>query len=235
MNIKGAYRSLSLTIILYDKIIKGENVAKKENLEQEEDLEIEEDQSEVKEENPSDSKEESSQDEEEEEETSPEEESEDDELAKLKKDLEEKDEENVELKSHIQRLQADFDNFRKQGEKQKQDLIRFANEGLILKFIDIYEDMERALENSTNEEELKEGLELIYSKMKNTLEKEGVEEIPAVGEKFDPFKHEALLTVDSPDHENNEIVDELMKGYTLKDKVIKYSKVRVCKKAKKEE
>ena len=94
--------------------------------------------------------------------------------------------------------------------------------------------MERALENSTNGEEIREGLELIYSKMKNTLEKEGVKEIPAVGEKFDPFKHEALLTVDSPDHENNEIVDELMKGYTLKDKVIKYSKVRVCKKAKKD-
>lgn len=220
-------------------------MAKKENLEQEEDLEIEEDQPEVKEEIPSGSEEESSQNEDEEDKdedkdeekdkyaSESEEESEDDELAKLKKDLEEKDEENLELKSHIQRLQADFDNFRKQGEKQKQDLIRFANEGLILKFIDIYEDMERALLNSTNEEELKEGLELIYSKMKNTLEKEGVEEIPAVGEKFDPFKHEALLTVDSPDHENNEIVDELMKGYTLKDKVIKYSKVRVCKKAKK--
>ena len=70
---------------------------------------------------------------------------------------------------------------------------------------------------------------------KDKTGKDGVEEIPAVGEKFDPFKHEALLTVDSPDHENNEIVDELMKGYTLKDKVIKYSKVRVCKKAKKVE
>ena len=160
-------------------------------------------------------------------------EEEDDELAKLNKNLEEKDEEIIELKSHIQRLQADFDNFRKQNDKQKQDLIRYANEGLIVKFLDVYEDMERALENSTNEEEIREGLELIYSKMKNTLDKEGVEEIPAVGEKFDPFKHEALLTVDSPDHENNEIVDELMKGYTLKDKVIKYSKVRVCKKAKK--
>ena len=169
-----------------------------------------------------------------EEEPSNEDECEDDKLAKLNEDLERKDEEIIELKSHLQRLQADFDNFRKQGEKQKQDLIRYANEGLIVKFIDIYEDMERALENSTNEEEIREGLELIYSKMKNTLEKEGVEEIPAVGEKFDPFKHEALLTVDSPDHENNEIVDELMKGYTLKDKVIKYSKVRVCKKAKKE-
>jgi len=201
-------------------------MAKKNKTKSEEEID-EEDQSKLqeKEESPSESKEESSQ----------EDEGEDSELDKLNKDLERKDEEIIELKSHIQRLQADFDNFRKQGEKQKQDLIRYANEGLIVKFLDIYEDMERALENSSNEEELREGLELIYSKMKNTLEKEGVEEIPAVGEKFDPFKHEALLTVDSPDHENNEIVDELMKGYTLKDKVIKYSKVRVCKKAKKEE
>ena len=213
-------------------------MAKKNKTEKSEEEKIDdEDQSklqEEKEENPSESKEDSSQDEDGKEEPSNEDECEDDKLAKLNEDLERKDEEIIELKSHLQRLQADFDNFRKQGEKQKQDLIRYANEGLIVKFIDIYEDMERALENSTNEEEIREGLELIYSKMKNTLEKEGVEEIPAVGEKFDPFKHEALLTVDSPDHENNEIVDELMKGYTLKDKVIKYSKVRVCKKAKKE-
>ena len=213
-------------------------MAKKEKKEKGEDLAIEdEDQSKVQEdenlEKSSDEEKESSQ-EESEYEKSEDEESEDDELAKLNKDLKEKDEEIIELKSHIQRLQADFDNFRKQNDKQKQELIRYANEGLIVKFIDVYEDMERALENSTNGEEIREGLELIYSKMKNTLEKEGVKEIPAVGEKFDPFKHEALLTVDSPDYENNEIVDELMKGYTLKDKVIKYSKVRVCKKAKKD-
>ena len=213
-------------------------MAKKEKKEKGEDLAIEdEDQSKVQEdenlEKSSDEEKESSQ-EESEDEKSEDEESEDDELAKLNKDLKEKDEEIIELKSHIQRLQADFDNFRKQNDKQKQELIRYANEGLIVKFIDVYEDMERALENSTNGVEIREGLELIYSKMKNTLEKEGVKEIPAVGEKFDPFKHEALLTVDSPDHENNEIVDELMKGYTLKDKVIKYSKVRVCKKAKKD-
>lgn len=156
--------------------------------------------------------------------------SEDDELAKLKEDLAKREIENLELKSHIQRLQADFENFRRQSDKQKEDIVRFANEQLILKFVDIYEDMERVNENSTNDDELKEGYELIYSKMKNTLEKEGLEVIPAVGEKFDINKHEALLVVDSPDHENNEIIDELMKGYTLKDKVIKYSKVRVCKK-----
>ena len=211
-------------------------MAKKEKKEKGEELDIdEEDQSKIQEdenlENSSEDEKESSKESEDEEESEVEES--EDELAKLNKTLEEKDEEIIELKSHIQRLQADFDNFRKQNDKQKQDLIRYANEGLIVKFLDVYEDMERALENSTNEEEIREGLELIYSKMKNTLDKEGVEEIPAVGEKFDPFKHEALLTVDSPDHENNEIVDELMKGYTLKDKVIKYSKVRVCKKAKK--
>lgn len=162
---------------------------------------------------------------------------EDEELAKLKETLSQKEEENLELKSHLQRLQADFENFRRQSDKQKEDIVRFANEQLIIKFIDVYEDMERVLENSTNYEELKEGYNLIYSKMKNSLEKEGLKVIPAVGEKFDINKHEALLVVDSPDYENNEIVDELMKGYTLKDKVIKYSKVRVCKKKtpKKEE
>lgn len=162
---------------------------------------------------------------------------EEEELAKLKETLIKAEEENSELKAHLQRLQADFENFRRQSDKQKEDIVRFANEQLIVKFIDVYEDMERVLENSTSEEELKEGYDLIYSKMKNSLEKEGLKVIPAIGEKFDINKHEALLVVDSPDHENNEIVDELMKGYTLKDKVIKYSKVRVCKKKtpKKEE
>ncbi|MCQ2737891.1 MAG: nucleotide exchange factor GrpE [archaeon] len=162
---------------------------------------------------------------------------EDEELAKLKEDLSKSEEENIELKSHLQRLQADFENFRRQTDRQKEDLVKYANEKLIINFIDVFEDMERVLTQSTNDEELKEGYELIYSKMKNSLEKEGLEVIPTEGEKFDINKHEALLVQDSPDHENNEIVTEIMKGYTLKDKVIKYSKVIVCKKKapKKEE
>ena len=121
-------------------------MAKKNETEKTEEEKIDdEDQSklqEEKEENPSESKEDSSQDKDDKEEPSNEDECEDDKLAKLNEDLERKDEEIIELKSHLQRLQADFDNFRKQGEKQKQDLIRYANEGLIVKFIDIYEDME---------------------------------------------------------------------------------------------
>lgn len=153
-----------------------------------------------------------------------------DELANIEKDLEDKNEEISEYMSHIQRLQADFENFKKQSEKQKQEIIKFANENLIMNILDSYEDLERALEQSKTEKELREGVELIYSKLKSTLEKEGLEVIVAEGEKFDPFKHEALMAEASEEHENGEIIDELMKGYTLKDKVIKYSKVRVCKK-----
>jgi molecular chaperone GrpE len=153
-----------------------------------------------------------------------------DELANIEKDLESKNEELLEYISHAQRLQADFENFKKQSERQKQEIIKFANENLIINILDSYEDLSRALEQSKTEKELREGVELIYSKLKNTLEKEGLEEIVTEGKKFDPFKHEALMSEASDDHENGEIIDELMKGYTLKDKVIKYSKVRVCKK-----
>ena len=151
-------------------------------------------------------------------------------LANLEKDLEKKNEELDEYLSHIQRLQADFENFKKHTEKRNQEIIQFANENMIVNLLDSYEDLERVLKKSNTEEELREGVELVYSKIKNTLEKEGLEEIPTEGEKFDPFKHEALMAESSEDHENGEIIEELMKGYTLKDKVIKYSKVKVCKK-----
>jgi len=153
-----------------------------------------------------------------------------DELANIEKDLEDKSEELADCESRELRLQADFENFEKQIEKQKQEIIKFANENLIINILDSYEDLSRALEQSKTEEELREGVEIIYSKLKSTLEKEGLEEIPAEGEKFDYQKHEALMAEASENHENGYIIDELMKGYTLKDKVIKHSKVRVCKK-----
>ena len=73
-------------------------------------------------------------------------------------------------------------------------------------------------------------MELIYQKLKNILEGEGLEQIPAEGEKFDPFQHEALMAEAHDDFENGEVIEELCKGYKLNSKVIKYSKVKVCKK-----
>ncbi|MGZ7096370.1 MAG: nucleotide exchange factor GrpE, partial [Methanobacterium sp.] len=112
----------------------------------------------------------------------------------LEKEIEEKDQKIDDYYSNMQRLQADFENYKKRTEKNMNEYIKFANEDLILKIIDIYEDLERALQAGDEGENLKEGLELIYKNLKETLEKQGLSEIPAEGEKFDPFKHEALMT-----------------------------------------
>ena len=102
----------------------------------------------------------------------------DEEIAKLKEDLEKQKNETQEYISLSQRLQADFENFKKITDKQNKEIIKFANENIIKEFIDCYEDFGRALEIE-NDEDLKEGVELIYNKFKDILTKEGVEEIPA--------------------------------------------------------
>jgi molecular chaperone GrpE len=153
----------------------------------------------------------------------------DQEIEQLKKDLEKSESEVQEYISLSQRLQADFENFKKITDKRNKDLIKFANEDVIKDFLDCYEDFGRALETE-NDEDLRKGVELIYNKFSDVLKKEGVEEIPAKGEKFDFTRHEALMTQESEDVENGYIIEELMKGYMYKDKVLKYSKVIVCKK-----
>lgn len=157
-------------------------------------------------------------------------ESKDEEIAKLQEELEKQEDQTNEYISYSQRLQADFENYKRHSEKQNAEIIKYANEQLISNILDSYEDLERALNQSNNEKELREGVELIYSKLKDILEKEGLKEIPTEGEKFDPFKHEALMAENNDDFENGYIIEELIKGYTLKDKVLKYSKVKVCKK-----
>ena len=155
--------------------------------------------------------------------------SKEEEISSLKEDLEKQEAETQEYISLSQRLQADFENFKKITEKQNMEIIKFANEDIIKDFLDCYEDFGRALELE-NDKDLREGIELIYNKFSDILTKEGVEEIPAKGEKFDLNKHEALMVQESDEVENGYVIDELMKGYTYKDKVLKYSKVIVCKK-----
>lgn len=143
--------------------------------------------------------------------------------------IEEKDEKIEDYYSQLQRLQADFENYKKRSENDLKEYIRYANENLILKILETYEDLGRALK-SDKPHDLQEGVEMIYKKLKNTLEGEGLQEICVEGEKFDPFKHEALMVEDNEDYENGMVIEELGKGYTLDSKVIKYSKVKVCKK-----
>lgn len=138
--------------------------------------------------------------------------------------------EEVELyKNKLQRSRADFENFKKRSEQEKQSFVKYANEGLILKILEAYEDLERALQVK-EDKDLREGVELIYKKLTKILKDEGVEPINTEHQKFDPYKHEALLTENNDNYENNEIIEDLQKGYTLNSKVIRYSKVKVCKK-----
>lgn len=134
-----------------------------------------------------------------------------------------------EYRDKLQRSQADFENFKKRSIKEKQEFVKYANEGLILKVLEAYEDLGRALEVK-EDKDLREGVELIYKKIDKILKDEGVEEIETEHQKFDPYKHEALMTQKNDDYENNEIIQDLQKGYTLNSKVIRYSKVIVCKK-----
>lgn len=150
----------------------------------------------------------------------------------IKEIIKEKDQKIEDYLAQLQRLQADFENYKKRSEKEMREYVRYANEGLILKIIEVKEDLERAIEAGKSNEDLKKGVKMIYEKLKDILEKEGLAEIPAEGEKFDPFCHEALMIENHEDYEDGTIIEELAKGYTLNSKVIKYSKVKVCKKGK---
>lgn len=148
----------------------------------------------------------------------------------LEKQIEEKDQKIDDYYSQMQRLQADFENYKKRTEKNMSEHIKYANEGLILKIVDIYEDLERALQSAEEGDNLKSGVELIYKNLKELLKKEGLSEIPTEGEKFDPYKHEAVMTEKHEDYESGVVTEALAKGYTLNDKIIKCAMVKVCKK-----
>ncbi len=148
----------------------------------------------------------------------------------LETQIKEKDQKIEDYYSQMQRLQADFENYKKRTEKEKNEHMKFANEGLILKLIDSYEDLERALKSADDGENLKEGVELIFKNLKEVLKKEGLSEIPTEGEKFDPYKHEAIMTENHEDYENGEVTETLARGYALNSKVIKCAMVKVCKK-----
>ncbi|MFW6225176.1 MAG: nucleotide exchange factor GrpE [Bacteroidota bacterium] len=135
------------------------------------------------------------------------------------------------LEDKYLRLSAEFDNFRKRTLKEKSELIKTAGEDLLISFLPVIDDLERA-NNSVQEtqdiEAVKEGIHLIYSKFKQFLESKGVKEIPGIGEDFDTDKHEAMskIAVKNKD-QKGKVVDVLQKGYYLNDKVLRYARVVV--------
>ena len=138
-----------------------------------------------------------------------------------------------ELNDTFLRLNAEFDNYRKRTLKEKAELLRSGSEKVLIDIISVIDDFDRALDNISNTEDIeavREGIELIYNKFNNFLDKHGVKEIETIGQPFDADKHEALTTIPAQSEEDKDkIVDSIQKGYTLDDKVIRYPKVIVAK------
>lgn len=145
----------------------------------------------------------------------------------IKKLLEEETKLKQEYLDHLQRLQAEFQNYQKRIDQEKIEFIKYAKQDLILKLLTILDNFERALPNKNNEE-FSKGIELIFKQLKETLEKEGVKEIKE--SYFNPEKHEVISTDEG---EENRILEEFEKGYLLHNKVIRTSKVKVGKGDKK--
>lgn len=152
----------------------------------------------------------------------------DEELNKLKQELDE-------CKENLLRVQAEADNFRKRLMKDYEERFKFANQSLLLEFLTVVDNIELALrhidEGKTDSlEKFKEGLTLILKQMKDFLAKYGMKEILCVeGEQFDPNLHDAIMLDSREDLENNTITMVLQKGYTLNDRVVRPVKVRVNK------
>lgn len=132
------------------------------------------------------------------------------------------------------RLQADFDNTRKRLDREKQDFVKFANEGIILELLNILDDLERTVDLAqTKHQDLPiflKGVEMILAHLYEMLKEYGVRPIEAEGKLFDPHCHEALMQAENKDVPEHTILEELQKGYLLNDRVIRTSKVKVSKK-----
>lgn len=128
-----------------------------------------------------------------------------------------------EKEERVLRLLADFENYRKRMEKEMESMAMREKEKVLLKFIDIYENLQSAYESIKDE-----GLGIVVSQFRKALEEEGVEEINAVGKKFDYNLHHAVATEESNEEEGT-IIKEIRKGYTMNGKVVKPSYVVVSK------
>jgi molecular chaperone GrpE len=147
-------------------------------------------------------------------------------IEQLKKELEERTRQAEERLDQLKYLQADFDNFRKWNAKEKDAITTMANERLIHDLLVILDDFERALP-SLEQEKNKEGMQMVYKKLLKILSGYGLEPIECVGKKFDPNSHEALCR-EQCGKETNTILEDLGKGYRLKSKVIRPSKVKIA-------
>jgi len=133
-----------------------------------------------------------------------------------------------ELNDRYKRVLAEFENYKKRSGKEREVLYNSILSDIVEVFLPVVDNLENALKIETQDVEYKKGIELVLKQFKDILKTKGVEEIPALGETFDPALHEAVSSVQEPDKNAQEIVQEYRKGYKIGSKVIRHSMVVVA-------
>jgi molecular chaperone GrpE len=154
------------------------------------------------------------------------------ELVKLRAELEAKEKAASENYDRYLRQVAELDNFKRRASREKEEAIRFANEALVRDLLPVVDNLERAIAHSkegNHEKPLREGVEMVLRGLFDVLAKYNVIQVSAVGEPFDPGKHEAMAQVESGTHPPNTVVEEYHKGYVIRDRLLRPALVSVAK------
>lgn len=141
-----------------------------------------------------------------------------------------KDEELSKANNDFLRLQADFDNFRRRTEKEKENTMNYAIECFVSDLLPTLDNFQRAMDSEEDKDNsFYKGVEMIYNELIKKLSDNGVQEIECLGKDFNPTFHHAILTEENDEYEEDKVIEVLQKGYILKDKVIRPAMVKVAK------
>lgn len=139
----------------------------------------------------------------------------------------------AEQKEKFIRLYAEFDNFKRRNAKERVELIQTAGREVIQAMLEVVDDCDRAerqMQKTDDLVQIKQGIQLVFAKLRNTLQSKGLKEMKCIGEEFNPDFHEAITEIPVPDENmKGKVVDEVEKGYTLNEKIIRFAKVVVGK------
>ena len=149
-------------------------------------------------------------------------------IENLKKDLQQKEEEAKNNLESLQRIMAEFDNYKKRTSRERENLYTEIKADIMEDFLEIVDNLDMAIASLENDANLKEGIVLVQKKLLELLGKYGVEEIECLNKTFDPNLHDAVMHVEDESLGENIISKELKKGYKLKDRIIRHSMVVVA-------
>ncbi len=151
---------------------------------------------------------------------------------KEEKDHDKKQEELESLKDTVQRVQAEFENYKKRVDKMAHEQVMYASKEVITELLPIIDNLELALKNTSEHSEFVKGIEMIHSQLISLLDKFHVKKVICEGHKFDPFLHEALMQEECDPEKHGCIIEEFQPGYKIGDRVLRHAKVKVGNQAK---